>query len=676
VRRRLKALVCAAVAGVLAFVTAAACGSGEGKPSHRAATVGDVPVTVAHGATVRLAGGATLVIPPRAVSADGRLIAHTGGPQVGTNLGLDGRPGAAKPVFASAGSPITFELTGAKLVHPAALSAQVNAAAFAQAGSTAKRPGAVWLAFYDAAGHRWQHVDSRYDPVTHSVTAQVTHLSTWNPFTWDWAGMTLRLRQSLSALGSGRAPTTACPSPKVQGVDVTMAGGNDPPLIGCVSGDATSGLKVDITDNRAYSMVLQVSPATVQEPRDYAGFEEYVQSRDLVAKAIGGAYLASVGTVAYRLPPTGTTFRFTGAASLNTAVLDLGIVVSEAFFDTVTFGYAKCVLDNVAHSGAASLGEAPGLIAECLPGLGLVVELVGDLQDFQSKVANVLSGYDLALDTALKVHGEVDITRPKDWYNTSYTSTCGGNALQPFTVNVQNGKGTSPGSPQHYYVQVEAVKHGDLTGDGRPETAVLLYCTLQPSNFYVEDVQIFGPASNLLAELPHGGTFTPPGSPLPPQYIPSELSISAGQLIAGMKFYAPTDSHASGPSVHRTLTWRWNGNQFVLLGGGVGSVSPTADVLALLQKLAMQKCQSDPSHASECTPGGAKVSRVDPRYGVGIADATGGHGTIFMRPSTSSTAFAPVMSIGGDLPSCSQVQAAGVPGAVFKELLEQPCLNT
>ena len=42
---------------------------------------------------------------------------------------------------------------------------------------------------------------------------------------------------------------------------------------------------------------------------------------------------------------------------------------------------------------------------------------------------------------------------------------------------------------------------GDLTGDGRPEAAVLLSCSPQPSNFYVEEVHAF--------EVP---TSLPPGS--------------------------------------------------------------------------------------------------------------------------------------------------------------------
>ncbi len=416
-RRMPSGFVSAVVAVVLVLVTAAACGGGGGKPSHPAATTADVPVTVAHGATVRLAGGTTLVIPPGAVSADGRLIAHAGGSQVGTNLGLDGRPGAAKPVFASAGSAVTFELTGAKLVHPAALTVQVDPAAFAQAGTAANRPNAAWLAFYDAAAHRWQHVDSRYDPATHSVTAQVPHLSTWNPFTWDWAGITLRLRQSLSAFGSGRAPATGCP--KVQGISLTTAGGNDPPLIACITGDAASGFKVEVTNNRAYSAILQAPPGLSQEPRDYAGFEEFVQSRDSVTKALGGPYLASVGKVTYDLPATGTTFVFKDAASGRTVLLDMSVAAAMAVFDRVTLGYGSCILDAVAHSGAATLNEAPGLVDECFPklieGIAAITPGLGWIATAAQAVGlfiqEALISGDYIFDVALKNHGEVDITR-------------------------------------------------------------------------------------------------------------------------------------------------------------------------------------------------------------------------------------------------------------------------
>jgi hypothetical protein len=44
---------------------------------------------------------------------------------------------------------------------------------------------------------------------------------------------------------------------------------------------------------------------------------------------------------------------------------------------------------------------------------------------------------------------------------------------------------------------------GDLTGDGRPEAAVLLSCSPQPSNFYVEEVHAFEDGSKLLGTPPH-----------------------------------------------------------------------------------------------------------------------------------------------------------------------------
>jgi hypothetical protein len=467
---------------------------------------------------------------------------------------------------------VTFQLTRTKLVHPAALTLDVDQAALTQAGNAASRPDAAWLAFYDAAGHRWQHVNSRYDPVTHFVTAQVPHLSTWNPFTWDWGAIALRLRQSLSAFGSGRAPSTECP--KVQGITVTTTGGNDPPLIGCITGDAASGFNVDLTNNRAYSAIVQAPAGLSQAPRDFAGFEEFVQSSDSVTEALGGPYLAPVSKVTYGLPATGTTFVFKDAASLRTVVLDMGIAAAMAVFDRVTLGYGSCILDAVVHSGAATLNEAPGLVDECFPklmeGITQVVPGLGWIATAAQTVGlfiqEALISSDYVFDAALKRHGQVTITRTVDWYNTSYMMSCGGLAPQPFTVNVQGGKATAPGSSggySTYEVHVEAVTQpGALTSDGSPQTAVLLYCSPQPSNFFVEEVQVFKSDGGLLGELPPTGTLSP-GSSLPPQYDSSQFSISTGQLITGMKFYAPTDSHASGPSIHQVLKWSWDGHQFI-----------------------------------------------------------------------------------------------------------------
>jgi hypothetical protein len=152
-----------------------------------------------------------------------------------------------------------------------------------------------------------------------------------------------------------------------------------------------------------------------------------------------------------------------------------------------------------------------------------------------------------------------------DWYNASYTMTCGRAAAHPFTIRLKGGEGVAPGPGllaggyTKFEIHVEAVtKPGDLTGPGSADTAVLLYCTPQPSNFYNEEVQIFRPDGSLLAELPLAISL--PGTPL---YDSSQFSIKAGQLITGMKFYGPGDSHASGPSIHQTVAWHWDGHQFV-----------------------------------------------------------------------------------------------------------------
>ncbi len=155
-----------------------------------------------------------------------------------------------------------------------------------------------------------------------------------------------------------------------------------------------------------------------------------------------------------------------------------------------------------------------------------------------------------------------------DWRNASYTMTCGGAAAHPFTVTLKDGKAVAPASGNGPYsrfdVHLEAVTQpGNLTGPGSGETAVLLYCSPQPSNFYNEEVQIFRSNGTLLAELPQATTFKPANSPLPPLYDSSQFSIRAGQLVTGMNFYAPTDSHAGGPSIHEVVTWHWDGQQFL-----------------------------------------------------------------------------------------------------------------
>jgi len=153
------------------------------------------------------------------------------------------------------------------------------------------------------------------------------------------------------------------------------------------------------------------------------------------------------------------------------------------------------------------------------------------------------------------------------WANATYRSTCDGLAHAPFEVRLRDGEGQASGSaaatPEYdtFDVTLRASATGDLDGDGAPDTAVVLRCAPQPSNGFVEEVQVFGSGGNLLGALPSPTTLADPAS-LPPLYDEHGLAVSDGVLVAHMRAYGPQDSHATGPSEPLLVRWRWNGSEF------------------------------------------------------------------------------------------------------------------
>jgi hypothetical protein len=111
-------------------------------------------------------------------------------------------------------------------------------------------------------------------------------------------------------------------------------------------------------------------------------------------------------------------------------------------------------------------------------------------------------------------------------------------------------------------VRYETAAHGDIDGDGAPDTVVLLQCSPQPSNGTLEEVQVFSADHGRLGTLPSPTTL-PEAVMLAPLYDPAGLSVDHGDIVAGMKVYGPHDSHASGPSEHVTVRWHWDGQSFV-----------------------------------------------------------------------------------------------------------------
>jgi hypothetical protein len=181
--------------------------------------------------------------------------------------------------------------------------------------------------------------------------------------------------------------------------------------------------------------------------------------------------------------------------------------------------------------------------------------------------------YHLALHTNPVLVGPVlaavrSLTSPRaDWANHKYTLPCAGESQQGFAVTLRSGRGTGiprrNGPYDRAEVTLEATSSGDLTGDGRAETSVLLSCSPQPGNFAVQEVQIFAQGDQqVLATLPTVVNAPAPAWGLAGMYLAKRFRVSGGALRVGMLMYATGDSHASGPSHPRTVTWRWDGRRF------------------------------------------------------------------------------------------------------------------
>jgi hypothetical protein len=153
------------------------------------------------------------------------------------------------------------------------------------------------------------------------------------------------------------------------------------------------------------------------------------------------------------------------------------------------------------------------------------------------------------------------------WRNRTYTTDCHRLAARPFKARVRDGRATAPGDRHYrrYAVAVRPVLKADLTGDGRPETAVLLTCRPYPGKLFVQEVQLFT-RNRLLTLLPDVPVRA--GAQRRPVYDRDRpFTITNGHdLAAPMGFYAPTDVHAGAPSLHRTVTFHWTGITFVPSG--------------------------------------------------------------------------------------------------------------
>jgi hypothetical protein len=171
----------------------------------------------------------------------------------------------------------------------------------------------------------------------------------------------------------------------------------------------------------------------------------------------------------------------------------------------------------------------------------------------------------------MKAYPKSSAPKAVDWKNRTYGLTCDNIVDKPVKVAVHHGVGIARGSGigagyDRWDVKVQGIAQGRLPGLGNV-TSVLFYCSPQASNFFVQELRVYRTRDG--SEVGRTPTFNVSG--LPPQYQPKSLAIRNGRLTADVKFYGPKDSHATGPSILRHVTWTWNGQRFVAHGASARS---------------------------------------------------------------------------------------------------------
>jgi hypothetical protein len=148
-----------------------------------------------------------------------------------------------------------------------------------------------------------------------------------------------------------------------------------------------------------------------------------------------------------------------------------------------------------------------------------------------------------------------------DWRNASYSVAClglGGPADQQVPVTLTNGAGTTApvtwfGTPPVTLdVAVQSIEYGDVTGDGHDDAVVRLTCTPDGSNGVAQEIQVFGPGSELLATPALRNTT---GSGFAPAI--QSLKVTDGRLTGTAEYWSATDPHCC-PSQTRPFTLTWD----------------------------------------------------------------------------------------------------------------------
>jgi hypothetical protein len=210
-----------------------------------------VQMTANKGGTLALPGGASLSIPPGALSGDTIV---TIAPDEGQTNALPPLDGAAK-----VGQAFHIDLGGATLVSEVMLELPYDPLAL-RADTPEEM---VFLAYFDEVAGEWMPAGGTVDAERNVVLVGTEHLSWWDPFIWNWDAwiavltriLSLRLTQWVEAVA---LLTEQCIE---SGEYVTVDNSLGANIIqGCVDGDDPASPSLRVINLRSFEIEVFPSP--------------------------------------------------------------------------------------------------------------------------------------------------------------------------------------------------------------------------------------------------------------------------------------------------------------------------------------------------------------------------------------------------------------------------------
>ena len=576
--------------------------------------------------TIALKGGEKLTVPAGAISGNAPVrSAYT------TSAAWSGNTPASPEV--------TFTTTG-RLMGKPVLSLKVSGPLASAAAS-----GALHLAFRSSAPGGWTDYPVTYNAHNHTVTAALTHFSTWEFWTWDWDSILADISQTAGEWEGRRATSVPDCSggPATPSWYDTSAGiSNDPGLVvrSCVKGHTGNVLDVEMVNNRPYGLILNYGGAAVQWGwhADPASVTDALRDAigDAAAHASGGLYLPPLSSASVGIMDLGNganhTFSITPTpATILGDALDMTLNTADFIRNSVFTGAKKWGSDVFA---AAASGACSQFLS------GYTIAQIPD----ESTVMSWLSGAPACIRDILAVaaHNEISQADGADQDTINALAKADTVFQQLVKADEVVSWENDAGNVLDFAVDQKAAAVPQL-GYG---FSVLDHYTYQGPTTPTQTAQPTQPSQPAAP----GGTPPTTGGGSPIQALPSAAAPSGSQPVTVYDNY--------GAALTGYAVCRGNPGRPESMPGG--TVSQTYTVPSGVSALTGAVVQIDPAPvtvAATLSDGGAIVAQAS---ATAAGDTTFNFGTVPVKPGDAITLILTMTATSGKITTV--YSAAGTPG--------------